>query len=185
MKKLTSRINTKILKLIGIIVAIELCVGIASTIITYPTENHKAVSREMSSLQLNTDQGMSTDPQNRYNQLFSSPTGQYIEKAGIITGAIQILTSIAMMAVLYTQIRKRRLSGDPVSSTAISYVLVVLVVAPLGTLINDLYIGQTTMQFLPFLASLLGGSIFTFLIAYLVATILHGRYNRKHSFVVE
>lgn len=184
MKTPIKRINPKILKLVAIIVSIELVLSIAGTIITFPTAQHRAIGREMSNLQPYDSQPTTADRTNRFTQLGSTPEGQYIEKAGIITGVTQMLVSFAMIAVLYTQIRKRRLSGDPVSSTAISYTLGGLIMTPLGTLINNLYLGDNTWSFLPFAASLVAGVVITFVIAYLIASILHKRYNRKHSFEV-
>ena len=184
MKKPTKLINPKILQLVAIIVIIELVLSITGTVITFPTAQHRAIGREMSSLQPFDGQPTTTDRTNRFTKLHDTPEGQYIEKAGIITGVTQMIVSFAMIAVLYTQIRKRRLSGDPVSSTAISYTFVTLLMTPLGTLINNSYIGDNSWQFLPFASSLVAGTLITFVIAYVIASILHSRYNRKHSFEV-
>ena len=185
MKKNKSVITRPLASLVAIIIAIELSLSTLGTVLAAPTSTHKAVSRELARVVPATDQRSAEEANKRYSELFRSPEGKYVQNAGVIVGITQMLVSFVIIVALYTRIRKKRLAQDAIAATAFTYTIASIPVMIAGYFIGAWYLGATSQAILPFLVSVVWGSIFSFVISYLIAWVLDKRYTSRHSFEVE
>ena len=185
MNKRTSVISRPLLILVGIVIATELVLNILGMVITTPTASHRAVSRELSQVQPAFDEKSAEAANKKYDELFKSEEGQYVQKAGLFVAITQLFITLVIIVALHSRIRKKRLAQDAVAATAFNYTFATLVVMVASYFIGAWYIGATSTALLPFLLSVVWGGLFSFVMTYLAAWLLDKRYTSKHSLDVE
>ena len=186
-KKETKRTGVVFASIIGLVFALNVVLSAAIIFVNYPTEAHRAVYRQLDTLNSSMWNGsdftvvMESD---EYKRLNGSPEANYTNVATTVTLVINALVSVAIIGGVYYYLRKHRITKRPVGSTVLIVTLGGLVPLILAAFAAAAYIGTPMPGAGHVVFMLFIGLVVAPLVILLISRIFEWHYDRKHSFVI-
>lgn len=178
------------LAIVGISTAVMLVLGLIGTVITYPTEQHRAVARQQQHV---IDQhgggAFNVDALNskEYTDLANSPQATYSATANGVVSFVQFILYCILLGLVYNYLRRknvsptrRALGATVFLVTLSSQISSILLLLPMHWLLaQPIGWGVWTIPlYLLTFATSLG-------LSFIIVWLFERDYNKRHSFTVE
>ena len=176
-------------KITALLLVVNVLVALIGSYIVYPTQAHRDVSRQLAEMNQRfvTDDGKPVYETAAYKQLESTPEAKYMTAANIGVGVVDFILTIILVGAVYTYLRKNRLSknhkevGVTVVTSTVAVILGWALTLPFVAQISG--VGMPSVGMIIF--QLVGITLISLLIFFIIARIFEWQYNRRHSLVVE
>lgn len=189
---MTKKIDHAKTKIFGILAGIFLVTGLGSSILTtviaYPTPDHRRVAAEFAEInnRFLSDPSADIVTSPEYQRLSDHPNIKYSDQVNNIGGVVSLLIWVATIIFGYRYIRKYRLVSHPIRTIVLAEaVAVVLTIIPTELFMRS-YAGITS----PFASDafsmtimIISATLISALLTWIIAKVTEWQYNRSHGFI--
>lgn len=178
------------LAIVGVIVGIDLAVSVLSTVVSYPTADHRQTAQQLNDLNqrgMNGEDIFKITESKEYKSLSSSPNNVYTNWALGLTFLLQAIIFVTVIFQVYRYLRKRLITEHPVGITVLLYSLALLVTMIPTYVFTEWFTGVKANE-ITMIVTLIAAPftvLLSVLITFLVAKIAEWQYNRSHGFLAD
>ncbi len=171
-----------------LITAVTLAFDFGTLVASYPTAEHREVSRQLSDLNNkvftsdNPEAGIESE---EYKAIEATPENTYSMRMSMASAALSVVMSVGIIVLTYRYLRSNMITRKPITATVVINTIVAFVL-----IVPSYYMSQwlagTTVESELMMLMLIGAPFalaFSVLITYVIARIAEWHYNRSHGFI--
>ena len=187
----TQNINNEFWKRFVVVVVMVFAVvtltNAVSSYISYPTQSHRAVAKELAALQTRSFAEAEANPlqDERQAQLVKSEEAQYTSLASMGTTIMSFVVFLYLTWKIYAYSRKKKFTGRYKLFTIDTIVIGSVLAAAAGFPITNAIVGFDATSEVSLVGTLMFTAVTTLIVTAIVVMVIESRYGKRRSLIVE